>query len=65
MTVPLYQTQRNEAMLARIHEQLDDASFPEAWERGKRLSLSEAIERALHDERKVSDRDKATSTPEN
>ena len=34
MSVPLYQERRNEETLDILHEQLDDAAFDEAWERG-------------------------------
>ena len=47
MKVPLYQQRRNEEMLAVLHEQLDDAAFEEAWERGAKLTLDEAVALAL------------------
>lgn len=47
LKVPLYQAQRNEATLTRIHAQLDDASFAEAWQDGRELRLAEAVELAL------------------
>jgi predicted ATPase len=37
----------NEQTLARIHSQLDDSTFSEAWEEGKRLTLDEAVALAL------------------
>jgi predicted ATPase len=45
--VPLYQQRRNKAMLEVLHDQLDDAAFSEAWERGRQLTLDEAITLAL------------------
>jgi predicted ATPase/class 3 adenylate cyclase len=47
MKVALYQLQRNEETLARIHEHLDDATFEAAWEEGRALSVDEAVALAL------------------
>ena len=49
LMVPLYQKRRHEQMLDVIHEQLDEASFAEAWEEGKQLTLDEAVALALGD----------------
>jgi len=45
--VPLYQEERNDATLALIRETCDDTTIAEAWERGKRLTLDEAVALAL------------------
>jgi predicted ATPase/class 3 adenylate cyclase len=47
MKVPLYQRRRNEEMLEVLHQQLDNDAFTEAWERGKQLTLDEAVALAL------------------
>ena len=47
LSIPLYQRRRNEKMLEVIHEQLNEGAFAEAWERGKQLTLDEAVALAL------------------
>jgi hypothetical protein len=47
LTVPLYQRRRNDETLEVIHEQLDEAAFAAAWERGKQLTLDQAVTLAL------------------
>ncbi|MGH3136333.1 MAG: ATP-binding protein [Gaiellaceae bacterium] len=47
MHVPLYQEERNEATLELIRATLDEAAFAEAWERGTKLTLDEAVTLAL------------------
>ena len=47
MRVPLYQEQRNEATLELIRATLDEATFAGGWERGKHLTLDEAVALAL------------------
>ena len=49
MLVPLYQEKRNEETLHILREQLDEAAFAEAWERGEKLTLDEAVALALGD----------------
>jgi hypothetical protein len=46
LKVPLYQAQRNEATLARIHARLEGA-FTEAWEQDRNLGFAKAVELAL------------------
>jgi hypothetical protein len=50
LTIPLYQRRRNEEMLEVLHEQLDEAAYTQAWERGAKLSLDEAIALALRED---------------
>lgn len=38
---------RNEKTLAAIHDQLDAAAFAEAWQKGRALTIEEAVELAL------------------
>ena len=47
MKIALYQQRRNEETLARLHEQLDEEAFADAWERGRALALEDALELAL------------------
>ena len=47
MQVPLYQEQRNDATLELIRDELDDDALTSAWERGKQLTLDEAVALAL------------------
>jgi predicted ATPase len=47
LSVPLYQTKRNEATLALIHEHLDSADFTRAWATGGKLTLDDALAIAL------------------
>jgi predicted ATPase len=47
LTVPLYQRRRNDETLEVIHAQLDEAAFAAAWERGKQLTLDQAVTLAL------------------
>lgn len=49
MAVPVYQQSRNEETLAAIRTDLDEASFAEAWDEGRRLSTDEAVALALED----------------
>jgi hypothetical protein len=44
---PWYVGKREEATLARIHEQLDEESFARAWEEGAALTVDAAIALAL------------------
>ncbi|MBM2823011.1 MAG: Signal transduction response regulator / Disease resistance protein [Thermoleophilia bacterium] len=43
LSLPFDQLQMNAATLTRIREQLDEPAFMEAWERGRRLTLAEAV----------------------
>jgi predicted ATPase len=47
MLVPLFQERRNEETLHILRDQLDEAAFSEAWERGEELTLAEAVALAL------------------
>ena len=47
LTIPLYQRQRNEELLALLHERLDETEFAEAWAEGAALTLEEAVALAL------------------
>ena len=47
LVMPLYAERKNEETLELLHEQLDDAAFEEAWERGAKLTLEEAVALAL------------------
>ncbi|MEK6191934.1 MAG: adenylate/guanylate cyclase domain-containing protein [Chloroflexota bacterium] len=42
-----YLVAENERTLTRIHSQLDEADFAEAWERGRKLTVEEATKLAL------------------
>lgn len=45
----------NEATLAALHTQLDDAAFAEAWEQGRKLTIGEAVTLALDSETERAD----------
>jgi non-specific serine/threonine protein kinase len=45
--VPSWVTAMNEATLAMIHAALDDASFADAWDRGKKLTADDALALSL------------------
>jgi hypothetical protein len=47
MLVPLYQEGRNATTLELIHAELDEQAFAESWERGRKLTLDEALALAL------------------
>ena len=47
LNVMRYQVKSIEETLARIHSQLDDPTFAEAWERGAGFTLDEAVALAL------------------
>jgi hypothetical protein len=47
MGVPLYQEKRKEEILALVHAELDESAIAQAWERGRKLTLDEAVARAL------------------
>ncbi|MDQ3379404.1 MAG: adenylate/guanylate cyclase domain-containing protein [Actinomycetota bacterium] len=47
LSVRPYLATRNEKTLARIHAQLDEAAFAEAWEQGRSLTVDEAVALAL------------------
>jgi predicted ATPase/class 3 adenylate cyclase len=51
MGIPTYTWMKdeNEETLARIHSQLENAAFAEAWERGRTLTLEEALALALEE----------------
>ena len=49
MHVPLYQEARNEVTLQAIRSGLDAADLAAAQERGKRLTLHDAVALALED----------------
>jgi tetratricopeptide (TPR) repeat protein len=49
MQVPLYQEERNEAILELIRGGLDDDVLAEAWEQGARLTFDQAVALALDD----------------
>src|SRR6266540_4169829 len=46
---PKWIADENEETLARIREQLDDETFAEAWEKGRKLTIEEAVALALGD----------------
>ncbi len=47
LVMPLSAERKNEETLEFLHEQLDDAAFEEAWDRGAKLTLDEAVALAL------------------
>jgi hypothetical protein len=47
LNVPLYQQQRNDATVALLRGQLDEAAFDQVWEQGRALRVDEAAALAL------------------
>ena len=47
LSVPLYQKRRRDEIIEIVREQLDEAELADAWERGKELSVDDAVALAL------------------
>lgn len=47
LSIPVYQRSEDEMTLERLHAQLDDDAFAEAWKEGAKLTLEEAVALAL------------------
>jgi hypothetical protein len=45
--MPNWERDMNDGTVAMVREALDDAAFGEAWERGAKLTLDQAVAHAL------------------